>query len=81
MYSGQAGDHFALIPPLIYPRMKTVAMAYWPFDAGHTCANPQLTIFHHGRIFTSDPPHPLIDDGGVAVLGNLVIKAGSSEGW
>jgi predicted amidohydrolase YtcJ len=61
--------------------MKTVAIALLALGVlGHTDANPRkLTIFHHGRIFTSDPAHPLIDDGGVAVLGNLVIKVGSSE--
>ena len=40
---------------------------------------PRLTIFHHGKVFTADKAQPLIEDGGVAVLGHLVIKVGSSE--
>jgi predicted amidohydrolase YtcJ len=38
-----------------------------------------LTIFHNGRIFTSDERQLLVDDGGVAVLGHTVVAVGSSE--
>ena len=38
-----------------------------------------LTIFYNGKIFTSDGAHPLIEDGGVAVVGNVIVKVGNSE--
>lgn len=38
-----------------------------------------LTIFYHGKIFTSNEAQPLIEDGAVAVLGNIIIKVGSSQ--
>src|SRR5262245_34226440 len=40
---------------------------------------PRLTIFHHGKIFTADSAQPIIEDGGVAVLGNVIVKVGSSQ--
>jgi predicted amidohydrolase YtcJ len=42
-------------------------------------AGAGLKIFHHGKIFTSSGTQPLIEDGGVAVSGNVVLKVGSSE--
>lgn len=38
-----------------------------------------LKLFVHGRIFTSIDTQPLIDDGGVAVMGNTIVKVGSSQ--
>lgn len=38
-----------------------------------------LTIFYNGKIFTSEGTRPLIEDGGVAVRGNVIVKVGSSE--
>lgn len=38
-----------------------------------------LTIFHNGKIFTSEGAHPLLDNGGVAVRGNVIVKVGNSE--
>jgi predicted amidohydrolase YtcJ len=38
-----------------------------------------LTIFHNGKVFTADGAHPLIDNGGVAVAGNVILKVGSSD--
>lgn len=38
-----------------------------------------LTIFYNGKIFTSDGAQPLIEDGGVAVVGNVILKVGNSE--
>jgi hypothetical protein len=38
-----------------------------------------LEIFYHGKIFTSNPAQLLIEDGGVAVLDNIIVKVGSSN--
>lgn len=37
-----------------------------------------LTIFYNGKVFTSEGTQPLIEDGGVAVLGNVIVGVGSS---
>jgi predicted amidohydrolase YtcJ len=39
----------------------------------------ELTIFYNGKIFTADGAHPVIERGGVAVLGNVIVKVGSSD--
>jgi predicted amidohydrolase YtcJ len=38
-----------------------------------------LTIFHNGKVFTADAAHPLIEDGGVAVRSNVIVRVGSSD--
>lgn len=38
-----------------------------------------LTIFYHGKIFTSNEAQPLIEDGAVAVSGNVIVKVGSTQ--
>ena len=38
-----------------------------------------LTIFYNGKIFTAESAQPVIERGGVAVLGNVIVKVGTSE--
>ena len=49
---------------------------------GYVAAHPRdagLKILYHGKIFTSNRTEPLIEDGGVAVSGNVIVKVGSSQ--
>jgi predicted amidohydrolase YtcJ len=39
---------------------------------------PALTIFHNGKIFTAEDGRAPIENGGVAVKGNIIVKVGSS---
>ena len=62
-------------------RILPIAVAVAMASAGQGApglASPPLTIFVHGKIFTAEAARPLIEDGGVAVLGNLVVAVGST---
>jgi len=57
----------------------TVAFAIAGVGAQPAVKPHGLKIFYHGKIFTSNQPQLLIEDGGVAVLGNIIVKVGSSR--
>ena len=55
------------------------ALAIAGLGAAPVAKTGGLTIFVHGKIFTSTGPQPLIEDGAVAVMGNTIVKVGSSQ--
>ena len=61
-----------------YVLLLLCALAMAGIDSSAAKADA-LTIFYNGKIFTSEGAHPLIENGGVAVRGNVIVKVGSSE--